>query len=125
MKTAKAKSKNEKPSDRNAISQSGGVTGSARPSNFPNKEIRPGSFWLVLYEHRPNVIRIAPDRSGFFAPGQEELWPLTEVQAWLREIIVVEGQMTTGEYGVEGVDGCPTAAPNDAGELPLAKQINL
>lgn len=51
--------------------------------------INPGSFWLVIYEHRPAVITIAPDGSGFFACGQEECWPKTEVQAWLREIKVV------------------------------------
>jgi len=53
------------------------------------EEISPGSFWLVIYEHRPSVIKIAPDRSGFFAVGQEECWPLTEVQAWLRHIPII------------------------------------
>jgi hypothetical protein len=31
-------------------------------------------FW-ALYECRYSVIVAAPDNSGFFAPGQEELWP--------------------------------------------------
>ena len=46
----------------------------------------PGSFWLVEYEHRPAVITISPDGDGFFACGQDALWPLTEVQKWFKRI---------------------------------------
>jgi hypothetical protein len=58
-------------------------------SEFPQK-ISPGSFWLVIYEHRPAVITIAPDGSGFFACGQEPCWPLREINAWIRQIHVLQ-----------------------------------
>lgn len=58
-----------------------------KPAPVP---ICPGSFWLVIYEHRPAVITIAPDGSGFFACGQEELWPKNQITGWLREIKIVE-----------------------------------
>lgn len=65
------------------------------------EQIRAGQFWLVIYEHRPAVITIAPCGTCFFACGQEELWPLTEVQAWLRRIKVVEPVESSKPKSVE------------------------
>lgn len=43
------------------------------------------SMWLVVYECRLNVVRVSADGKGFFAPGQEEMWGLTNAE-WIREI---------------------------------------
>lgn len=46
----------------------------------------PGSLWLVVYECRANVVRVAPDGRGFFAPGQEPLWEFSAVTEWVAEV---------------------------------------
>jgi hypothetical protein len=46
-------------------------------------------MWLVIYECRWDVVRVAPQGDGFFAPGQEPCWGLGGAR-WIREIIPTE-----------------------------------
>lgn len=64
------------------------VQGLMEHSALPT-QITPRSFWLVIYEHRPAVITIAPTGTHFFACGQEEAWPLSQVTGWLHQIHIV------------------------------------
>lgn len=49
-------------------------------------DFKPNSFWLVVYECRNSVVQISSDGKGFFACGQEELWPFDCVTEWIEEI---------------------------------------
>ncbi len=39
-----------------------------------------GCWYWAIYEHRVEIILAANDNSGFFAAGQEELWPWGEAR---------------------------------------------
>jgi hypothetical protein len=61
-------------------------------------ELLKNTFWLVEYEARMSVVEVFPIRYdpianpkpgrpdlGFFAPGQDTLWPLHHAQ-WIRQV---------------------------------------
>lgn len=43
-------------------------------------------MWLVVVDHRYEVIHVAPDGSGLFIPGQEPCWDFSCVAQWIREV---------------------------------------
>jgi hypothetical protein len=47
----------------------------------------PDSMWLVVYECRHEVIRVACSGRGFWAPGQDVMWPLSQITKWIRQIL--------------------------------------
>lgn len=53
--------------------------------------MKPRSMWLVIYECRWDVVVISPCGTGFFAPGQDPLWPLSAAR-FVREIIPTEDE---------------------------------
>ena len=55
--------------------------------NYKGFVPKPGSFWLVVYECRHDVIRVSMDGTGFFAPGQDCLWWFDNIQEWIQEIV--------------------------------------
>lgn len=48
--------------------------------------LQPRSMWLVEYEYRDAVITVSAKGDGFFACGQEPLWPFSCVQKWIHEV---------------------------------------
>jgi len=46
--------------------------------------LKANQIWLVIYECRVEAIRISLSGKGFFAPGQEPIWMLNNVQEWIK-----------------------------------------
>lgn len=68
------------------------------------KQPKPNQLWLVAYECRWSVVVISPCGTGFFAPGQEQLWPLGEA-------IFIRRIMTPSMFPVRVVKQTPSGKP--------------
>jgi hypothetical protein len=47
-------------------------------------QTKPNQIWLVTYECRIEAIRISPKNDGFYAPGQEVKWGLSNASDWIK-----------------------------------------
>ena len=48
--------------------------------------VKRGSYWVVVYECRYDVVHVSPMRDGVFAFGQDALWLGSAITEWIKEV---------------------------------------